>query len=87
MNALGKLLDEIAYHLARELGHRATATALARLLGEEALSWRMPEVAAAEITIILAFISYLRAAPRPEGQPYHCRTISEERCDAFSCFP
>jgi hypothetical protein len=69
MNAPGKLLDEITHHLARELGDRATATALARLLGEEALSWRMPEIAASEITIILAFTFGNRMQPNGNRTP------------------
>ena len=47
--------DRMAAHLAGELGDRPAAEALARLLADDALSWRAPEIAPQQIATILAF--------------------------------
>jgi hypothetical protein len=50
-----RLVQEIAAHLAGELGDRAAAEELTAIIGAEALSWRAPEVAPNHVTTILAF--------------------------------
>ena len=69
MKPSATLLDEIASHLAAELAEAPDATAIARLLGEEALSWRPPEIAPAKITTILAFTFGNRMQPNGNRTP------------------
>lgn len=69
MNSPEKLLDEIARHLAHELGDLPTAEAMARLLAEETLSWRAPELATSQITTILAFTFGNRMQPNGNRTP------------------
>jgi hypothetical protein len=69
MNLPEKLLNEIASHLAREFGDVADAEVVARLIGEEVLSWRPPEIAAAQVTTILAFTFGNRTQPNGNRTP------------------
>ena len=69
MNSPEQLIDDIAHHLARELGDLPIAEAVARLLGEEVLSWRPPDLAAAQITTILAFTFGNRMQPNGNRTP------------------
>jgi hypothetical protein len=69
MNPREKLLDEIAAHLAEELGDLPTAAAIARLVGEEVLSWRTPEIDAREIKTILTFTFGNRMQPNGNRTP------------------
>ncbi|MGC2412055.1 MAG: hypothetical protein WA459_05080 [Stellaceae bacterium] len=55
MTARDSIIERIAVHLASELGDQAAAETLARLLGDDALSWRAPEIATQQIATILAF--------------------------------
>lgn len=63
------LLGQIAVHLADELADQATAEELARLLGEDVLSWRAPEIAPQQIATILAFTFGNRMQPNGNRQP------------------
>jgi len=63
------LIGQIAAHLTGELTDPATAEALAGLLGEEALSWRAPEIAPQQVTTILAFTFGNRMQPNGNREP------------------
>jgi len=69
MDPAEKLLDEIASHFARELGDVPTARAMARLLGEDALSWRAPEIAASQVATIVVFAFGNRLQPNGNRTP------------------
>ncbi len=62
-------MEALVRHLAAELGDPGTAEALARLLAEDALSWRAPEVAPARIGTILAFTFGNRMEPSGNRTP------------------
>lgn len=64
-----KLIDEIARHLAHELGDLPTAQATASLLAEDTLSWQAPEIAASQIRSILAFTFGNRMQPNGNRTP------------------
>ena len=64
-----KLLDEIASHPVRAFGDVPDAGIVARLIGEEVLSWRPPEIAAAQVTTILAFTFGNRTQPNGNRTP------------------
>lgn len=63
------LIEQIAAHLAGELGARAPTGAIARMLGEDILSWRPPEVPPGQITTILAFTFGNRMQPNGNREP------------------
>jgi hypothetical protein len=63
------LLAAIEAHLARELGDRATARALADALGDDALAWRAPETDPAQIDTIMAFTFGNRMLPNGNRAP------------------
>lgn len=63
------LLAAIEAHLARELGDRGTARALAEVLHEDALSWRAPETVPARIDTIMAFTFGNRMLPNGNRAP------------------
>lgn len=55
MTRSSTLIELVAAHLAGELEGQPPAEAIARMLAEDALSWRPPEVPAGQITTILGF--------------------------------
>jgi hypothetical protein len=61
--------ERLAAHLAGELGEARVASALARALREDALSWRAPEVTPDRIQTILAFTFGNRMQPNGNRQP------------------
>ena len=63
------LIELIATHLAGELGDRSSAEAMARMLGEDALSWRPPEVPPRRIATIVAFTFGNRMQPNGNREP------------------
>ena len=63
------LVGRIAAQLADQLADQATAEGLARLLVEDALSWRAPEIAPQQIATILAFTFGNRMQPNGNRQP------------------
>ena len=63
------LLAAIEARLARELGDRETARALAEALHEDALSWRAPEIDPARIDTIIAFTFGNRMLPNGNREP------------------
>lgn len=64
-----RLLAALEAHLARELGDRETARALAEALHEDALSWRAPEVDPARVDTIMAFTFGNRMLPNGNRTP------------------
>jgi hypothetical protein len=69
MTASDSFIERIAAHLAGELGDRPTAETLARLLGDDALSWRAPQIAPQQIATILAFTFGNRMLPNGNREP------------------
>lgn len=63
------LIDLIAAHLAGELGAHLPAEAIARMLGEDILSWRLPEVPVEQIATILGFTFGNRMQPNGNREP------------------
>jgi hypothetical protein len=63
------LLAGIEGHLARELGDRETARALAETLREDALSWRAPEIDPMCVDTIMAFTFGNRMLPNGNRAP------------------
>lgn len=63
------LLAAIEARLARELGDRDTARALAEALDEDVLSWRAPETPAGRIDTIMAFTFGNRMLPNGNRAP------------------
>ena len=63
------IVDDVAAHLAGELGDTETALLLARLLREDALTWRPPAIAPGRIRSIFAFTFGNRMLPNGNRDP------------------
>ncbi len=63
------LTRQIAAELTQQLGDAAVAEALARIIGEDTLSWRAPEIAPRQVSTILAFTFGNRMHPNGNREP------------------
>jgi len=63
------IIDELSAHLTQALGDAETARLLAGYLGEDALAWRPPTIAVAQIRSIFAFTFGNRMLPNGNREP------------------